>query len=91
MSGKITNTFNIQPDTSQYNLPAYPASGSGRLKRLTFDTVLGYEIPIGMSIYLYGEGRAFIPASDYPTKYLVQNSNAPFLVGACAGLRVLFD
>jgi hypothetical protein len=91
LSGKAKNTFDTPIDTALYLLPANPVNGEGRFKRLTFDASLGYEVPIGMAIYMYGEGRAFIPASDYPSKYLFTNDRAPLLVSASIGLRVLFD
>jgi hypothetical protein len=91
VGGRVANRYTITQDTANYNFPANPAEGSGKFKRLTFDVALGYEIPIGMEIYLYGEARAWIPASDYPSKYLFINDNAPFIGTANLGLRVLFD
>ncbi|MCW3117877.1 MAG: hypothetical protein JWM28_1959 [Chitinophagaceae bacterium] len=91
VGGKVTNTYTIAKDTSNYNFPANPIDGKGKFKRLTFDTALGYEIPIGMAIFLYAEARAWIPASDYPSKYLFVNENAPFIGTANIGLRILFD
>ena len=91
VSGRVTNSFTIATDTSNYNFPFNPVNGEGKFKRLTFDAALGYEVPLGMAIYLYGEVRAWIPASDYPSKYLFVNDNAPFAGTASLGLRVLFD
>lgn len=91
LSGKVSNKFDTPIDTAKYNLPANPVNGEGRFKRLTFDAAIGYEVPIGMTVYVYGEGRAYVPASDYPSKYLFANDNAPFLVSASIGLRILFD
>ncbi len=91
LSGKVSNKFDTPIDTAKYNLPANPVNGEGRFKRLTFDVAAGYEIPIGMAVYMYGEARAFIPASDYPSKYLFVNDNAPFILSANIGLRILFD
>ncbi|MGC4035370.1 MAG: hypothetical protein QM764_05360 [Chitinophagaceae bacterium] len=91
VSGKATNSYTIVPDTLNYNFPSNPVNGEGKFKRLTFDAALGFEIPIGMEIYLYGEARAWIPASDYPSKYLFVNDNAPFIGTANLGLRILFD
>ena len=91
VSGRVTNTYTITQDTANYDFPLNPASGKGKFKRLTFDAAVGYEIPIGMEIYLYGEARAWIPASDYPSKYLFINDNAPFIGTANLGLRILFD
>jgi hypothetical protein len=91
VSGKVKNTYTVAKDTSKYSFPANPVDGDGKFKRLTFDAGLGYEIPIGMAIYLYGEARAWIPASNYPSKYLFVNDNAPFIGTANIGLRILFD
>lgn len=91
VSGRVTNTYTITYDTANYNFPSNPVIGKGKFKRLTFDAAIGFEIPIGMEIYLYGEARAWIPASDYPSKYLFINDNAPFIGTANLGLRILFD
>ncbi|MES1225223.1 MAG: hypothetical protein ABUT20_57605 [Bacteroidota bacterium] len=91
VSGRVTNIYTIVTDTANYNFPSNPVNGKGKFKRLTFDAAVGCEIPIGMEIYLYGEARAWIPASDYPSKYLFKNDNAPFIGTANLGLRILFD
>jgi hypothetical protein len=91
VGGRVANTYTITLDTLNYNFPSNPINGKGSFKRLTFDAALGFEIPIGMDIYLYGEARAWIPASDYPSKYLFINDNAPFIGTANLGLRILFD
>ncbi len=91
VGGRVTNTYTIIKDTINYDFPANPVDGKGSFKRLTFDAALGFEIPIGMEIYLYGEARAWIPASDYPSKYLFINDNAPFIGTANVGLRILFN
>ena len=91
VGGKVKNVFTIARDTVNYNFPQNPVDGDGKFRRLTFDAALGYEIPIGMAIYLYGEARAWIPASEYPSKYLFVNDNAPFVGTANIGLRILFD
>jgi hypothetical protein len=91
VSGRVTNTYTITYDTANYNFPANPVIGKGKFKRLTFDAAIGFEIPIGMEIYLYGEARAWVPASDYPSKYLFINDNAPFIGTGNLGLRILFD
>jgi len=89
--GRVKNIYTINSDTANYNFPANPVEGTGKFRRLTFDVGLGYEIPIGMAIYLFGEGRVRIPASDYPSKYLLVNDNAPVIGTVNIGLRVLFD
>jgi len=91
VSARVKNIYTIASDTVNYSFPTNPAEGSGNFRRLTFDVSLGYEIPIGMAIYLYGEARAWIPASDYPSRYLLINDNAPFIGTANIGLRLLFD
>jgi len=91
VGGRVTNNFSIAADTANYNFPSNPVNGNGKFKRLTFDAALGYEIPLGMSIYLYNDIRAWIPASDYPSKYLFVNDNAPFICTFNLGLRILFD
>jgi len=91
VGGRVTNTYTIPADTVNYIFPSNPVNGKGSFKRLTFDAALGFEIPLGMEIYLYGEARAWIPASDYPSKYLFVNDNAPFIGTGNLGLRILFD
>lgn len=87
--GNATNDFTAAVDTSLYTLPAHPVKGEGNFKRLTFDAGLGGEIPLGGDIFLYIEGRAWLPASSYPTKYLYQNQNAPYIATASFGIRIL--
>jgi hypothetical protein len=89
--GKVTNTYSATIDTSLYQPPSNPVSGIGKFSRLTFDLGLGYEIPIGMSIYLYGEGRILIPTTEYPSQYLLVNNSAPLAGTLSIGLRILFD
>lgn len=89
MIGSIVNTHSVSVDTSTYNVPVL--SGKAHFKRLTFDLGLGYEVPIGADIFLYAEGRALIPTTDYPSKYLFVNNNAPFTAALNIGLRILFN
>jgi hypothetical protein len=91
VGGKVKNIYTIISDTANYSFPLNPVEGTGKFRRLTFDVALGYEIPIGMAMYLFGEGRVWIPASDYPSKYLLVNDNAPVIGTANIGLRILFD
>lgn len=91
VAGKVKNIYTILKDTANYNFPSNPVDGEGKFKRLTFDAGLGCEIPLGMAIFLYGEARAWIPASDYPSKYLFVNDNAPFIGTVNVGFRILFD
>jgi hypothetical protein len=66
-------------------------SGKGNFKRLTLDLGLGLEFPVGGDIYLYFEGRALVPTTDYPSNFLFINNNAPFTGAVNAGLRILFE
>ncbi|HMU44879.1 MAG TPA: hypothetical protein PKC72_00865 [Chitinophagaceae bacterium] len=86
--GRIENTHSVSIDTADYNVPV--RSGKANFKRLTFDLGLGVEQPVGGDFFLYGECRAWIPTTDYPSKYIFVNSNAPFTGMICVGLRLLF-
>ncbi len=87
--GNASNSFSATVDTSLYTLPDHPVSGEGNFKRLSFDVGLGGEIPLGGDLFLYIEGRAWLPASSYPSKYLYQNQNAPYIATASVGIRIL--
>jgi hypothetical protein len=87
--GRIENTHSVSIDTNNYYLPA--RAGSAKFKRLTFDLGLGWEAPIGGDLFVYMEGRFWVPASDYPSKYLFVNKNAPLAGMLNAGVRILFD
>jgi hypothetical protein len=88
--GRAINNYSLTIDTSLYNIPAQPVNGSGHFKRLTLDLALGWEMPLGADIYLYSEARIWIPTTDYPSKYLFVNNNAPLAGMIAAGLRILF-
>jgi hypothetical protein len=88
--GKAKNSFSTVIDTSLYNPPEYPTSGSGHFKRLTFDLGLGWEIPVSAAAFVYSEGKIWIPTTDYPSKYLLVNDNAPLVAILSVGLRILF-
>lgn len=90
--GKADNryTSNTVIDTSLYQYPENPVSGSGRFKRLTLDLSLGWEAPLGADIFFYNEARASFPTSDYPSRYLLTNEHAPLNVVVAGGIRVLF-
>jgi len=88
--GKANNSFSMVIDTSLYNPPAYPVSGKGHFKRLTFDLGLGWEIPVSAAAFVYSEGKIWIPTTDYPSKYLLVNDNAPLVAILSVGLRILF-
>jgi len=89
MGGKIENTHSITIDTSIYNLPVL--SGSGSFKRLTLDLGAGWELPLSGGFSLYAEARTWIPTTDYPSKYIFVNDNAPLVGMFNVGLRLLFD
>ena len=91
MYGNASNTFSTSIDTALYSIQYNVAHGSGDFKRLTFDLTGGVEFPISYEIYIYTEMRMYIPTTDYPSKYLLNNSHAPFLGGINIGLRILFD
>lgn len=89
--GNAENTYNMFIDTLQYNVPVKPYPGAGTFKRLTFDIGIGNEIPLGTTVYLYTELRSWLPASDYPSPYLINNNKVPLSLMLCGGLRILID
>jgi hypothetical protein len=89
--GSVTNTYDRPIDTSLYNTPAKPLNGIGKFKRLTFDLGAGWEIPIGIDIYFFTESRVWIPATSYPTNYLLVSDSAPLLASLSIGIRILFQ
>jgi hypothetical protein len=91
MLGNASNTFSTYIDTALYTIQSNVVHGSGDFKRLTFDITGGIEFPVSYEIFLYSEVRMHIPTTDYPSKYLVKNSNAPFLGGINLGIRILFS
>jgi hypothetical protein len=88
MLGTVVNAHSFTVDTSMYLVPVL--SGKANFKRLTLDLGLGAEYPVGADVYLYFEGRALVPTTDYPSQYLFVNKNAPFAATANVGLRILF-
>jgi hypothetical protein len=89
MLGRVINTYSVSIDTTLYNVPV--RSGKANFKRLTLDLGLGWETPLGGDVYFYTEGRAWIPTTDYPSKYIFVNKNAPFVASLNFGVRILFD
>jgi len=65
-------------------------NGSGHFKRLTLDVGLGWEVPLSGDIFIYSQAKAWIPTTEYPSRYLFVNNNAPFAAMISAGLRILF-
>ncbi len=88
MPGTVINTHSVIIDTTNYNTPVL--NGEGKFKRLTLDFAAGWERHFGGDLYFYAEARTWIPASDYPSKYLFNNNKAPFTGMLAAGLRLFF-
>jgi hypothetical protein len=88
--GTSKNTYSTVIDTSLYYSPTQPEEGSGHFKRLTLDLGLGWEIPLSAAAYIYAEGKIWIPTTDYPSKFLLVNDNAPLIAVVGVGLRILF-
>jgi hypothetical protein len=86
--GRVQNTHSVGIDTSLYNAPVL--SGRAHFKRLTIDPGLGWEKSIGGDLWIYLEGRAWIPTEGYPSKYIFVNDHAPWTAMLSLGLRVLF-
>jgi hypothetical protein len=87
--GRVDNRHSNPIDTSIYNAPVLV--GEAKFKRLTLDLGLGWETHIGGGTYTYIEGRAWVPASDYPSKHIFVNNNAPLVGMLNLGVRILFD
>lgn len=86
--GRVENSQSVVPDTATYNVPV--RNGKARFKRLTLDLGLGVEYPLGADVFLYTEGRAWVPTTDYPSKYVFVNNNAPMTGMFNVGVRILF-
>ena len=88
MLGRVINNHDPVIDTFDYDVPV--RQGKANFKRLTLDVGAGWERPIGADIFLYLEGRAWIPTTDYPSKHIFVNENAPLTGMLNAGIRILF-
>lgn len=86
--GWVENTHSVSMDTSVYNVPV--RIGKANFKRLTLDLGIGWEVPLGADVFFYAEGRAWIPTTDYPSKFIFVNDNAPLTGMINAGIRILF-
>lgn len=86
--GKVTNTHQPSIDTADYDVPVRP--GLAHFKRLTLDLGAGLEYPIGGDVFLYSEGKVWIPTTDYPSRYIFVNENAPLAGMLNVGIRILF-
>ena len=87
--GSIENAHSVAADTALYDVPVL--RGKNNFKRLTADLGLGWENHLGGAIYFYNEAKLWIPTTDYPSKYLFINENAPLVISVCIGIRILFD
>lgn len=88
MMGRVINSHDPSLDTNDYDLPV--REGKANFKRLTLDAGLGWEVPLGADIFFYVEGRTWIPTTDYPSKHIFVNTNAPITGMVNAGIRILF-
>ena len=88
MFGKVTNQQSAVIDTTLYDVQVVP--GIGKFKRITLDLGLGAEFPIGGGYFIYSEGRLWVPASDYPSKYVYVNDDSPVVGMFNVGVRILF-
>jgi hypothetical protein len=86
--GRVDNTHSVSIDTVVYNFTVMVCKA--KFKRLTIDLGLGWEMPLGADTFLYAEGRAWIPTTDYPSKYIFVNKNAPVVGMINVGIRILF-
>jgi hypothetical protein len=87
--GRVINTHSVFIDTTLYNVPV--RSGKANFKRLTLDLGLGWETPLGGDVFFYTEGRIWVPTTDYPSKYIFVNKDAPFVASLNFGVRILFN
>lgn len=88
MMGRIENIYSASIDTAKYAVQVL--EGSAHFKRLTVDFALGYEKPLGADVFLYLEGRALVPITDYPSRFIYIYDNAPFVGSMNLGVRILF-
>lgn len=89
--GKVDNRFSKNIDTATYIMTS-PLPGNAAFKRLTFDTGLGTEFPLGTDIYLYTELKTWIPTSHYPSPYLYNNNyHIPAVATVNMGIRILIQ
>lgn len=89
--GSVSNIFSTFIDTALYTIQDNVVDGAGDFKRLTFDIIGGVDFPVSYEIFIYTEVRMHIPTTNYPSSYLLKNSNAPLLGGINLGIRVLFN
>jgi hypothetical protein len=90
VAGKIENTWDKAIDTADYIFELRAIEGSATFKRLTFDIGIGSEARLATSVYLYADLRTWLPASNFPSPYLYNNS-LPRVIIASTGIRILFN
>ena len=83
------NDFKPAVDTALYFMQERPVPGAGEFRRLTVDLGLGSEIPLGGNFFVYGDLRALLPASGYPSELLHKTGSIPLAASIHAGLRIL--
>ncbi|RYY62304.1 MAG: hypothetical protein EOO05_03275 [Chitinophagaceae bacterium] len=87
--GLVSNSQSVVIDSAMYQMPVVP--GSQNFKRLSIDLGLGAEVPLGADLYLYGELKAILPITDYPSRYILDNKYTPYTAMAALGFRILFN
>ncbi len=85
---RIENRFSQSVDTSLYQTPG-PTVAAGTFRRIILDLGLGGEWAIGADVYLFGELRALLQASETPSALVAGNHHIPLGTSVHAGLRVL--
>lgn len=88
MLGRVENRHSVTIDTALYEVPVL--QGRANFKRLTIDPGIGLEKYIGGDIFIYAEGRVWVPTDPYPSKFIFRNERAPWTGMFSLGLRVLF-
>lgn len=88
MFTKLENVFTPAVDTALYTTPTLP--GKSEFYRLTLDLGGGVEFPVGANLFLFGDARTWIKASDDPSPYLHHTKRVPLPVIASGGIRILF-
>ena len=89
LMGRVINNHSVIIDSNLYYIPV--RNGKANFKRLTLDLGLGWEVNLGGNIYFYNEARVWVPTTDYPSKYIFINKDAPLVASLNFGIRILFD
>ncbi len=88
MLGRVENRHSVDIDTAVYDVPVL--KGRANFKRLSIDPGIGVDRYIGADIYIYAEGRVWIPTDGFPSRYIYINDRAPWTGMVSLGLRVMF-